>query len=323
MNARANDAVIRVERLTKVYGSVIAVEDVSFEVKRGEIFGLVGPNGAGKTTTVECMTGMRFPSSGEVEVLGLDPRSQGSELKRRIGIQMQKAALPDRIKVWEALDLYSSFYKAPLDWRVLMETWGLSTKRNAAFINLSGGQKQRLFVALALLNDPEIVFLDELTSGLDPQARRASWELMRGVREAGKTVVLTTHYMDEAEHLCDRVAIIDRGRILALDSPDALIRGLGVGIGVSFAAENGFDPGFLRTLADVVGVERAGDRVVVRGGGYLLAQVATALVERGISPQSLETERPTLEDVFLALTGREVETERRRRDASMFQTGRH
>ena len=300
------EAVIHVEHLRKAYGPVVAVEDVSFEVRRGEIFGIVGPNGAGKTTTVECMTGMRAPDGGTVEVLGLDPRHRGNELRRRVGVQLQQAALPDRIKVWEALDLYASFYRAPLDWRELMEQWGLSEKKNTVFANLSGGQKQRLFVALALLNDPEIVFLDELTSGLDPQARRASWDLVRGVREAGKTVVLVTHFMDEAEHLCDRVAIVDSGQLVALDSPNALIQSLNAESGVSFTTENGFDPEPLRAVPGVSHLEREGDRVVVRGSGPLLARVAMVLAEQGISPRDLKTEQATLEDVFLALTGRKI-----------------
>ena len=306
MASQAEEAVIRVEGLRKVYGATTAVDGASFEVRRGEIFGIVGPNGAGKTTTVECVTGTRAPDGGVVSVLGLDPWRRGNELKRRVGIQLQQAALPDRIKVWEALDLYSSFYDSTLPWRELLEQWGLAEKRSSAFADLSGGQKQRLFVALALLNDPEIVFLDELTSGLDPQARRASWDLVRGVRDAGKTVVMVTHFMDEAEHLCDRVAVVDRGRIVALDSPDALIRGLGAGSGVSFTAGTGFDPGFLRGLQGVSAVSREGDRVEVRGDGPVLARVATALAERGMTPPSLETERATLEDVFLALTGRGI-----------------
>ena len=306
MDTSANDAVIRVERLRKVYGSVTAVQDISFQVERGEIFGIVGPNGAGKTTTVECITGMRVPDGGAVEVLGCDPRRHGRELRRRIGVQLQRAALPDRLKVWEALDLYSSFYERPLDWRELQQRWSLSEKSNSVFADLSGGQRQRLFVALALLQDPEIVFLDELTSGLDPQARRASWELVRGIREAGRTVVLVTHFMDEAESLCDRVAVVDGGRIVALDRPDVLIRGLGAQAGVSFSGSNGFDPELLRPLPGVSEVTRAGDRVVVRGEGALYGRVATALAERGTPPDDLRTERATLEDVFLALTGREL-----------------
>lgn len=298
--------VIRVQGLRKTYGGVAAVDGVSFEVRRGEIFGIVGPNGAGKTTAVECVSGMRKPDADEIEVLGLDPGRQGDALRRRIGIQLQQAALPERLKVWEALDLYSSFYEKPADWRKLMERWGLTEKRNAAFSDLSGGQKQRLFVALALLNDPEVVFLDELTSGLDPQARRASWDLVREIREAGKTVVLVTHFMDEAEHLCDRVAIVDRGEIIALDAPRSLIRGLEADASISFTATDGFDPHPLRRIPNVSRVEREGDRVTVHGSGPLLAAVAVALDKQGINPPDLKTEQATLEDVFLALTGRKV-----------------
>lgn len=239
-------AVIQVNGLRKTYGATVAVEDISFKVRRGEIFGLVGPNGAGKTTTIECLTGMRKPDSGTAEVLGLDPVKGGDALRRRIGVQLQQAALPDRLKVREALELYSSFYDSLADWRELMDRWGLSEKRDTVFSKLSGGQQQRLFVALALLNDPEVVFLDELTSGLDPQARRASWDLVRGIREAGKTVVLVTHFMDEAEMLCDRVAVVDRGRLVALDTPEALIGSLQAGSSLSFGASNGFDPAIFR-----------------------------------------------------------------------------
>lgn len=300
------EQVIQVEDLRKSYGRTVAVDGVSFEVGRGEIFGVVGPNGAGKTTTVECLTGMREPDGGTVEVLGLDPRRQGDELRRRIGVQLQQAALPDRLKVWEALDLYASFYKNPADWRKLVQQWGLSEKKNAVFADLSGGQKQRLFVALALLNDPEVVFLDEITSGLDPQARRASWDLVRGIREEGKTVVLVTHFMDEAEQLCDRVAIVDEGRVVALDSPRALIRDLAAESSVSFTATNGFDPEPLRSLPEVSRVERDGDRITAHGDGALVARVAVALAEQGITAPDLATHKATLEDVFLALTGREI-----------------
>jgi len=292
--------------LRKEYGGTIAVDDVSFEVGRGEIFGIVGPNGAGKTTAVECLTGMRKPDGGRIEVLGLDPNRNGDELRRRIGVQLQQAALPDRLKVWEALDLYSSFYDSPTDWRELMDRWGLSEKRGAAFENLSGGQKQRLFVALALLNEPEIVFLDELTSGLDPQARRASWNLVREIRDAGRTVVLVTHFMDEAEMLCDRVAVIDEGRVIALDTPRKLIGNLEVESSLSFTAANGFDPASLRNLPGVMEASREGDLVVVSGSGSLLAPVAVELDRQGIQPDDLTMSRATLEDVFIFLTGRNV-----------------
>ncbi len=204
--------VIEVKNLRKVYGQTTAVDDISFTVQQGEIFGIVGPNGAGKTTTIESIVGLRKPDAGSISVLGMDPQTESQALGNRIGTQLQQAALPDRMKVWEALDLYASFYKQTVPWEPLLEQWGLADKRDTQFGNLSGGQKQRLFISLALLNDPEIVFLDELTTGLDPQARRATWDLVRAIREQGKTVVLITHYMDEIEALADRVAIIDHGR---------------------------------------------------------------------------------------------------------------
>ena len=216
--------IIEVEDLHKRYGDVVAVDEVSFSVHEGEIFGIIGPNGAGKTTTVESVIGLRKPDRGRISVLGMDPIRERTALAERIGVQLQQAALAERIKVWEALDLFSSFYRRTVPWQPLLQQWGLADKRNAMFGNLSGGQRQRLFIALALVNDPQVVILDELTSGLDPQARRATWELVRTIREQGKTVLVITHFMDEAQLLCDRVAIIDHGRILALDPPERLVR---------------------------------------------------------------------------------------------------
>lgn len=221
--------VIKVEHLRKVYNKVVAVNDISFEVQEGEIFGMVGPNGAGKTTTIECLESLRNPDSGKISVLGLNPLNDGYTLRERIGIQLQEATLYDRIRVWEALDLFASFYHHSIDWNSLLETLGLEDKRNSYINKLSGGQKQRLYIALALVNDPELIFLDELTTGLDPQARRMMWKLVQDIRNQGKTVFLTTHYMEEAEQLCNRVAIIDRGHIIALDTPENLIRSLGGG----------------------------------------------------------------------------------------------
>ena len=215
--------VIEVSNLRKQYGDHLAVADVSFDVAEGEIFGIVGPNGAGKTTTVECVDGMRKPDAGTVRVLGLDPSRDRAQLHRLVGIQLQESQLPGRLKVWEALDLYSSFYPQPADWRQLMADMGLSDKRNTVFSELSGGQKQRLSIALALVGNPRVAVLDELTTGLDPQARRDTWELIRSVRDRGVTVVLVTHFMDEAERLCDRLAVINAGRVVALDTPAALI----------------------------------------------------------------------------------------------------
>src|SRR6059058_5713558 len=216
--------VIQVSGVRKTYGPTVAVDEVSFEVNEGEIFGLIWPNGAGKTTTMECIEGLRTPDQGTISVLGLDPFRHVYKLQDRIGVQLQQAQLRKRIKVWEAVDLWASLYqKKAIDGEHLLEQLGLTDKRNAWFMNLSGGQKQRLFIALALINDPEVVSLDELTTGLDPQARRAIWDLVRGIRERGKTVFLTTHLMEEAVRLCDRVAIIEHGRIIDIDTPERLV----------------------------------------------------------------------------------------------------
>jgi len=298
---------VRVERLRKTYNSVVAVDDVSFEVHEAEIFGMVGPNGAGKTTTIECIEGLRRPDSGNIRVFDLDPRRDGYALRARIGVQLQQSALQERIKVWEAMELFASFYSRAADWRALLEQLGLTEKRNAAFESLSGGQRQRLFVALALVNDPELVFFDELTTGLDPHARRAMWELVRGIREKGKTVFLTTHFMEEAERLCDRVAIMDRGRIVALDTPENLIRSLGAENRVVFTVEGPFDPQPLCRLPGVTRVETIGERIVVYGrGDMVVVEVVNALASKRIPFRDLRTEQPNLEDVFLTVTGHEM-----------------
>jgi len=298
-------SVIEVEHLRKSYGLTVAVDDVSLEVAEGEIFGLIGPNGAGKTTTVECVQGLRRPDEGRIRVLGLDPHSQAQDVRRRIGCQLQEAALPDRIKVWEALDLFAAFVPGASDCRGLMDQWGLAEKRNAPFASLSGGQRQRLFVALALVNEPEVVFLDEMTAGLDPAARRVAWGLIRSVRDRGTTVVLVTHYMDEAEQLCDRVAVIDRGRIAAIDTPLGLINRFGGAIGLTFSTDCA-DLAWLEQVRHVQQVTRIGERVEVKGARPVLALVAVELVNHGIIPCDLRVQQPTLEGVFLALTGREI-----------------
>ena len=302
-------SIVQVEHLRKVYGSVVAVDDISFEVQEGEIFGVVGPNGAGKTTTIECIEGLRHYDKGSISVLGLDPQSDGYELRERIGMQLQESELPDRIKVWEALDLYASFYRRSVDWRPLLEQLGLAEKRNALFAKLSGGQKQRLSIALALLNDPELIFLDELTTGLDPQARRMIWDLIRDIRSRGKTFFITTHYMEEAELLCDRVAVVDKGRIIALDTPENLVRSLEVDSRVLFSvdATGNFAPEPLQALSGVSRVERNGERVIVHGRGEtLVGEVANLLTASGIRFRDLRTEQPTLDDFFLTMTGREM-----------------
>ena len=304
------DTIVQVKGLRKTYGATVAVEEVSFKVFEGEIFGMVGPNGAGKTTTIECLEGLRKPDAGTIRVLGVDPQREGQVLREHTGMQLQQSNLPDRMKVWEALDLYSSFYPKAADWKELLVQLGLEEKRNSSFSKLSGGQKQRLFIALALLPDPQLVFLDELTTGLDPQARHAIWDLVREVRQKGKTILLTTHFMEEAERLCDRVAILDHGRIVALDTPAALIRSLGVEERVVFSVDGSLPAAFEKALGDSARVEAQGERVVVHGKNGrkvpLVSEVVNLLTGQGIQFRDLRTEQPNLEDVFLSLTGREM-----------------
>lgn len=297
------EQVITVEHLRRTYGSVVAVDDVSFEVQRNEIFGLLGPNGAGKTTTIECLQALRSPDSGRIRVLGLDPMTEAQELRARIGSQLQESALPDRIKVWEALDLFASLTPGATNWEALMERWGIADKRNAAFSSLSGGQRQRLFIALALVGEPEVVFLDEMTAGLDPSARRDAWDLIRAIRDHGTTVLLVTHFMDEAEHLCDRVAVVDGGRIVALDSPQGLIAEHAGQIRIIFSTDDR-DLSWIESVPHVNSLRRRGPRVEVEGSGPVLVHVAAALASHDIIPGDLRVEQPTLEDAFLAITGR-------------------
>ncbi len=294
--------IIEVQNLRKTYGQTVAIDNISFQVAEGEIFGLLGPNGAGKTTTVECLQGLRQHDSGQIRVLGLDPRLEAKALRRRIGSQLQESALPDRIKVWEALDLFASVTPNALDWHVLLEQWGLAEKSRSSFSSLSGGQRQRLFIALALVNNPKVVFLDEMTTGLDPAARRVAWDLIKAVRDSGTTVVLVTHFMDEAEKICDRVAVVDNGSIAAADTPQGLITQHASEVRVIFTTEQSDLP-WLDGIPYVQRVMKKGPRVEVEGSGPILALVAAALVEHGITPFDLRVEQPTLEDVFLKLTG--------------------
>src|SRR6266852_3603713 len=261
-------SVVQVAGLRKTYGSTVAVDDVSFDVGDGEIFGLIGPNGAGKTTTMECVEGLRVPDRGVISVLGLDPFRDVYTLQKRIGVQLQQAQLQKRIKVWEAVDFWASLYRRPSsDGDRLLEQLGLADKRDAWFMTLSGGQKQRLFIALALINDPDVVFLDELTTGLDPQARRAIWELVRGIRSRGKTVLLTTHLMEEAERLCDRVAIIEHGRIIDIDAPDRLVTRHCPEHTVVLATDDRTAEERFTSIPGVEAVTRADSRFTIRGCG--------------------------------------------------------
>jgi ABC-2 type transport system ATP-binding protein len=301
-------AVIQVSGVRKSYGSTVAVEEVSFEVNEGEIFGLIGPNGAGKTTTMECIEGLRRPDRGRISVLGLDPFKDVYKLQERIGVQLQQAQLQKRIKVWEAVDLWASLYqKKAIDGERLLEQLGLGDKRDAWFMDLSGGQKQRLFIALALINDPEVVFLDELTTGLDPQSRRAIWELVRGIRERGKTVFLTTHLMEEAERLCDRVAIIEHGRIIDIDKPENLVKRHCPERTVVLATDNAIAEERFRAIPGVEAVIRAHSQFTIRGrGDDLVTEVIHCLSENGIRVADFRTILPNLEDVFLKLTGHSI-----------------
>lgn len=295
--------VIGVENLRKTYGHVVAVDDVSFDVRRGEIFGILGSNGAGKTTTVEILQGLRTRTSGRVEVLGLDPGRETDLLRRHIGSQLQSAALPDRLRVVEAIRLFGRLHDEPVDVDGTLEAWDLERLRNRPFGVLSGGERQRLFVALALLGDPELVLLDELTSGLDPSGRRATWDLVRRVRDRGTTVVLVTHFMDEAEVLCDRVAVMSGGRIVACDTPRALTARQGGPVIITFGAADGHDPQSLLAVPGVQSVTVDDGQITVAGHSVAAIGVAAALAEQGVMPEDYRTRYPTLEDVFLAMTG--------------------
>src|SRR5271154_4596841 len=300
--------VIQVSGIRKTYGSTVAVDEVSFEVNDGEIFGLIGPNGAGKTTTMECIEGLRTRDRGTISVLGLDPFRDVYKLQERIGVQLQQAQLQKRIKVWEAVDLWASLYrKKTVDGENLLKLLGLADKRGAWFMNLSGGQKQRLFIALALINDPEVVFLDELTTGLDPQARHAIWDLVRGIRERGKTVFLTTHLMEEAERLCDRVAIIEHGRIIDIDTPERLVGRHCPERSVVLVTDDPTAEERFRAIPRVESVSCKDSRFTIRGEGEdLVTEVIHCLSENHIRVTDFRTILPNLKDVFLKLTGHSI-----------------
>lgn len=297
------DPAVTVSGLRKCYGATVAVDDVSFDVAGGEIFGLLGPNGSGKTTTVECLQGLRRPDAGTLSVFGFDPRAEPAQVRRVVGSQLQDSALPERLKVWEALRLFSVISPGGPPWERLLDEWGLTGRRNTAFGDLSGGQRQRLFVALALISEPRLVVLDEMTTGLDPAARRVAWDLVAAVRDRGTTVILVTHFMDEAQRLCDRLAVLLDGHIVARGTTAELIASRQHSSVVRFTPPEGKEVGFLNL---VVGVNEVapdhGGQVTIVGDGPVLARVAHALVDRGIEPEDLRVELPTLEDAYLALT---------------------
>jgi ABC-2 type transport system ATP-binding protein len=296
-------AAIEVQHLCKRYGDNVAVADVSFTVQEGEIFGILGPNGAGKTTTVECIEGLRTADEGQVSVLGLNPWRDRAELTQRLGVQLQDGQLQDRLRVAEALKLYSSFYRDPADWRELMEMLGIADKAQTPFGKLSGGQKQRLSIALALVGSPQVAVLDELTTGLDPQARRDTWELIEGIRARGVTVLLVTHFMEEAERLCDRVALIDAGRVVVTDTPTVLAEQVQVEQRIQFRPSAPLDDRLLTSLPNVTSVSRRGDLILVTGNNDALSAVMSVLARNQIVANQLRVEQATLEDAFLALIG--------------------
>jgi ABC-2 type transport system ATP-binding protein len=304
---RLDDDLVVVNHLRKTYGATVAVDNVSLTVREGEIFGILGPNGAGKTTTVESIAGLRMPDAGTVRVAGLNPYKRRTQITSLIGVQLQSSELPERIKTREALELYASFYPNPADSAELLERLGLTKVRDTAFAKLSGGQKQRLSIALALIGNPKIAILDELTTGLDPQARRDTWELVKQIRDSGVTIILVTHFMEEAEYLCDRIAIIDGGKVVALDTPAALVDAARAEQRISFRVPGSLNDAILKALPAVNSVFHDGDRIIVTGNDDLLVAVVTELAGRGQAPLDLHTEQTTLDDAFLALAGRNFE----------------
>ena len=302
-------ATVEIAHLRKAYGNVVAVDDVSFSVAQGEIFGILGPNGAGKTTTVECVLGLRSPDAGSIRVLGLDPGQDREDLHVIVGAQLQESAQPAKLRVGEILDLYQSFYRDPADVGELIDALGLAGKKKDYYRSLSGGQRQRLSIALALIGRPKIAVLDEMTAGLDPQARRDTWDLIEGVRDQGVTILLVTHFMEEAERLCDRVALIDAGHVVALDSPAGLAARASGGTTMRFVPSAPFDDRLLSRLPEVRAVTRSGSHVVVTGTGELVNAVILTLAAAGVTARDVQLDSSTLEDAFVKLTGRHLHEE--------------
>lgn len=300
--------IIEVSDLVKRYGRRTVVDGVGFTVEQGEIFGILGPNGAGKTTTVECIEGLRVPDSGRIRVAGFDPRRQEKDLRKVVGAQLQESELPDKLTVGEAMQLHSSFHSRPADWRELLEQLKLTDKITTRYGKLSGGQKQRLSIALALVGNPRIAVLDELTTGLDPQARRDTWDLVEGVRDQGVTVLMVTHFMEEAERLCDRIAVIDAGRVAAIDTPAGLVAQVDQRQRIRFRPSAPLDRSLLSVLPEVDSIERVGGQLTVTGTGNLLHAVTAVLAREQIIPADLRIEQASLEDAFVALTGRTINT---------------
>jgi ABC-2 type transport system ATP-binding protein len=297
---------VEVAHLRKTYGTLVAVDDVSFTVAEGEIFGILGPNGAGKTTAIECAIGLRRPDAGTIRLLGLDPHADPDQVHVIVGVQLQSGALPAKLRVGEILEEYRSFYRDPADVTELLDVLGLAAKRGDYYRSLSGGQRQRLSIALALIGRPRIAVLDEMTTGLDPQARRDTWELIEQIRDRGVTIVLVTHFMEEAERLCDRVALIDHGRVVALDTPGRLAAQARGGKSVRFLPSAPFEDRLLTGLPEVSRVEREGQHVVVTGTGELVNAVILALYAAGVTARDVRLDSSNLEDAFVKLTGKNL-----------------
>jgi ABC-2 type transport system ATP-binding protein len=293
--------VVVVDHIRKQYGATVAVDDVSFSVTEGEIFGIIGPNGAGKTTAVECISGLRVPDSGSLSIYGYSPRKDRDRIRHFVGVQLQESQLPPRLKVGEAVRLFASFYPNPLDPNELLESLGIERVENSAFKKLSGGQKQRLSIALALVGNPKVAILDELTTGLDPEARRETWALIEGVRDRGVTVILVTHFMDEAERLCDRIALINHGKLRVLDTPEAIAAMAG-GNRVRFVPSKPVDDKILYAIGGVTQIERKERYITVTGTGDLAASVINSLTKIGVSVSEIEARTGNLDDAFVKLT---------------------
>jgi len=300
-----------VEHLGKTYGTMAAVDNVSFSISQGEIFGIIGPNGAGKTTTVECISGLRVPDSGSIKIHGLSPQNDRDRLREFLGVQLQESAMPRRLKVREAVELFASFYPNPMNADGLLETLGIKNSTNSLYKNLSGGQKQRLSIALALVGNPKIAILDELTTGLDPEARRETWTLIESIRDSGVTVILVTHFMDEAERLCDRLALINNGKLVVLDTPEAIAAQAG-GSRVRFVPSKPVDDTTLNSIPGVKTVERREAYVTVTGTGDLAASVIYSLEKLGIYASDIDARHGNLDDAFVKLT---------KADSPMIQAG--
>jgi len=300
--------VIEVDELTKKYDGKTVVDRVSFSVEEGEIFAILGPNGAGKTTTVESIAGLRTPDSGRIEVFGFDPLVERAEVRSQLGVQLQESGFQDRVKVKEVVETFASFYPSPLDVPDLLERLGLGEKADTLYSRLSGGQKQRVSIAIALVGRPRAVILDELTTGLDPQARRETWGLVGDLRDSGVTVVLVTHFMEEAERLADRLALIDEGRLVALDTPRGLVDSVGLEQRLRFTTTATIEDVWLTALPEVSGVARSDGEILVTGNEKMLFSVVSLLASRDIVPDRLQVDQTTLDDAFVAITGRRLES---------------